>query len=105
MYCIKKGVGVYENVKTIYPATYTDQNAFYASTPMSAYGKPIASTAMGAYGSYAAVGTYMSTWFADNAGVNGKEWISAETFITGVHDYYDKSRWELAFSQWQINGA
>lgn len=28
VYCIKKGVGVYENVKTIYPATYTDQNAF-----------------------------------------------------------------------------
>ena len=105
VYRIKKGVGAYGNVKTIYPATYTDQNAFYASTPMSAYGKPIASTAMGAYGTYAAVGTYMSTWFADHAGVNGKEWISAETFITGVHDYYDKSRWELAFSQWQINGA
>ena len=105
VYEIKKGIGAYENVKTTYPAVYTDQCSFYGNTSMGGYGTIIASTVMGAYGTWAASGTYMSGWFAQHAGVNGSEWVSAEAFIQGMHNYYDKNTWETAFAAWQINGA
>lgn len=105
VYEIKKGLGAYKNVRTVYPAQYTDCNAFYSNTPMGGYGRCIASTAIGPRGSWISSGTYLSGWFADNAGINGKEWIPAKTFIEGMHDYYSKDYWEQSFRQWQINGA
>lgn len=105
VYQIKKGLGAYANVKTVYPASYTDCNAFYQNTRMGGFGKTISSTVMGKYGSWAATGYYLSDWFGDHAGVNGGEYVSAEDFIRGMHEYYDKQTWSDAFAGWQIQGA
>lgn len=100
VYKIKHGAGEYSKISLVYPSGYTDQNGFYSDTPMGGFGNVISSLCLGKYGTWNAIGTQAIGYFW-NRPFDKDNYVSAETFIEEMHNYYSKSTWEQAYRAWQ----